>query len=506
MTIDRKKKQVFAIALTVLASLMGSQTAIAQWTGPKQKPTEQITVEYGPLTPTNRSDENMEAFRNYGLGQFIHWGVYAIPGNEWEGVSARGGAAAPEWIRSWRGPNAPENWTAIYDNLYKEFEAKDFDARRWAKQAKDMGAKYMIFTTKHHDGFALWPTKYSDYNITKSPYKKDIVKEVVDAYTAEGIDVYLYFSVLEWTNPNYIYHAPKTPEEVERFDKFLQYTRNQLLELLENYPDVKGLWFDGTWDRSWVGAYEFTYNLEKELREKHPGLIIGSRFRNDEHGKRHFDSNGNILGDYEQGWERKLPGDISWLDGNDWDAVMTIPPNGWGYMEDWSGLYTKTTDDILDMLMHSVSMNGNFVLNFGPDGHGNMHPGEDKIAQELGEWMQVNSEAVYGVRHVKLPKTQFGYYTQKDDNLYLTVFNRPVTNIIRIAVPKKSTEVPLTATILGTDESLTVTHSDIGLDLDRNTYYDVVLPTNYHSDRAFVIKMKLGTPTTASEKLMDAKM
>ncbi len=498
----------YILKCTFLAVSLGAmvQTVDAQWTGPKRKPTEQKEIKYGPLTPEHRTDENMEAFRNYGLGQFIHWGVYAIPGNEWEGVSARGGAAASEWIRSWGGPNAPKNWKNIYDNLYKQFNPQDFDAKKWAKQAKDMGAKYMIFTTKHHDGFALWPTKYSDYNITKSPYKKDIVKEVVDAYAAEGIDVYLYFSVLEWNNPDYMGKVPETEEEKKRFDKFLQYTRNQLLEQLNMYPQIKGFWFDGTWDASWKSAYDFTYKLEKEMREKHPGLIIGSRFRNDEYGARHFDSNGRLLGDYEQGWERKLPQAFEWLDGNDWDAVMTIPPNGWGYMKDWSGLYIKTTDDLLDMLMQSVSMNGNFVLNFGPDGQGNMHPGEDKLAKEIGDWMKINGEAVYGVRHADLPPSKLGYYTKKGETLYLTVFNRPVNNIVRIAIPKQAKEVPVYAQLLIDAQQLEVKHSDIGLDLDKNTYYDVQLPSGFQSDKAFVIKMQLGAPKSKTDKLMEAKM
>ncbi|SEF45076.1 alpha-L-fucosidase [Sphingobacterium lactis] len=499
-------KNIVKIALLGMSCLLMSQQSFGQWTGPKVKPTERVDVKYGPITPKHRTDADMEAFRNYGLGQFIHWGLYAIPGNEWEGVSARKGAAASEWIRTWKGPNAPKDWTTIYDNLYKQFNPKSFDPKAWAKQAKDMGAKYMIFTTKHHDGFALWPTKYSDYNITKAPYKKDIVKEVVDAYNAEGIDVYLYFSVLEWNNPDYFYKAPQNEAEQKKYDKFLQYTKNQLFELLDKYPTIKGFWFDGTWDQAWIKSYEFTYNLEKELRAKHPGLIIGSRFRNDEHGKRHFDSNGDILGDYEQGWERKLPKDVSWLDGNDWDAVMTIPPNGWGYMKDWSGLYTKTTDDILDMLMQTVSMNGNFVLNFGPDGQGKMHPGEDKLATEIGDWMKVNAEAVYGVRHVDLPTSKLGYYTQKDKNLYLTVFNRPVNNIARIAVPKNAKEVPVAAVLLANGQQLEVKHADIGLDLDKNTYYDVILPKDFQSDRAFVIKMEWGAPEKVADKLMDAKM
>lgn len=497
---------MWSTALLVSLTMGITQTSVAQWTGPKTEIKDTVEVKYGPLIPEYRTDAAMEAFRDYGLGQFIHWGVYAIPGNEWEGVSARGGAAASEWIRSWGGPNRPENWTEIYDNLYKEFNPVDFDAKRWAKQAKDMGAKYMIFTTKHHDGFALWPTKYSDYNITKSPYKKDITKEIVDAYSAEGIDVFLYFSVLEWNNPDYMGKKPETAEEKERFNRFLQYTRNQLFELLDNYPQTKGLWFDGTWDQSWISSYEFTYELEKDIREKYPDIIIGSRFRNDEHGKRHFDSNGRILGDYEQGWERKLPAEFEWLNGNDWDCVMTIPPNGWGYMKDWSGLYTKTTDDILDLLMHSVSMNGNFVLNFGPDGDGNMHPGEDILAEEIGEWMKLNGEAIYGVRHAGLSPSKLGYFTKKDNNLYLTVFNRPVNGILRIAVPKKSEEVPVSAALLIDGKTLEVKHSDVGLDRDTNTYYDVLLPKDFQSQQAFVIKMELGSPTSQSEKLMDAKM
>jgi len=497
----------FKYNLMLGALLFSALSVDAQWTGPKKKPTELKEVKYGSLVFANRTDVAMEAFRNYGLGQFIHWGVYAIPGNEWNGVSARNGAAASEWIRAWKGPAAPNNWATIYDNLYKQFNPIYFDAKRWAKQAKAMGAKYMIFTTKHHDGFALWPTKYSPYNITKSPYKKDIVKEIVDGYNAEGIDVFLYFSILEWNNPDYMSKVPSTDEEKTRYNKFLQYTRNQLIELLKNYPTIKGFWFDGTWDQSWIKSHEFTYALEKELRTIKPDLIIGSRFRNDEYGKRHFDSNGVLLGDYEQGWERKLPEDISWLDGNDWDCVMTIPPNGWGYMKDWSGLYTKTTDDIIELLMKSVSMNGNFVLNFGPDGLGNMHPGEDVIAKELGEWMKVNGEAVHAVRYADFPKTNYGYYTQKGKTLYLTVVNRPNNGVIRIPVIKNSKEVPVNALILGSSfTDLLVKHADIGYDLDKNTYYDVIIPKEYISNRTFVLKMQLGEPRVNSSKLMDAKM
>jgi len=175
-------------------------------------------------------------------------------------------------------------------------------------------------------------------------------------------------------------------------------------------------------------------------------------------------------------------------------------------MKDWSGIYTKTTDDLLDMLMHSRSMNGNFVLNFGPDGNGNMHPEEDTLAKEIGEWVKQNAEAVYNVRHAALTPSKLGYFTQKEDQLYLTVFNRPLNNIVRIAVPKNATLVPNSAALLVGGEKLALKPADIGLDLDKNTYYDVVLPKTFSSDRAFVIKMKLAAPKVKSTRLMDAKM
>ena len=501
------KRKILDSAIAFFVLFTSCHDLMAQaWNGGKTgKPKERISLKYGPITPAHRTDADMQRFSEYGLGQFIHWGMYAIPGNEWNGVSARKGAAASEWIRSWSGPTAPKNWTTIYDHLYKEFNPKDFDARRWARQAKEMGARYVIFTTKHHDGFAMWPTRYSDYNISQTPYKKDIVRQVVDAYTAEGIDVYLYFSIWEWNNPDDIDKTPTTPEEKSRTEKFLNYTRNQLLELLDNYPAIKGFWFDGTWDKAWVASPGFTYNLEKELREKHPGLIIGSRFRNDEYGKRHFDSNGDLLGDYEQGWERKLPKTYESLNGHDWDAVMTVPPNGWGYMKDWSGIYTKTSDDLIEMLMRCRSMGGNLVINFGPDKNGDFRPEEDRIMKEIGAWTKVNAAGVYGTAHADLPLSDYGYFTRKDSNVYLTVFNRPVNNIVRLAIDKKATEVPFAASLLTDGQRLELKRSDIGLDMDKNTYYDIVLPKTFFSEKAFVIKILMKKASTKTDRLMGAK-
>lgn len=450
-----------------------------------------VPVEFGPLVG-RRDDEPMRRFRRYGLGQLIHFGLYSLLGGEYQGVSATGAAPAPEWIRAWRGPTAPPDWTETYDRLNESFDPAELDARAWARQARRMGARYVIFTTKHHDGFALWPSAYSEYTVAQSPCGRDLVGEVVDAYTAEGIDVFLYFSVLDWNHPGYTSTVPTDDAGRAGWQDFLEYTRAQLLELLDRYPATKGLWFDGTWDASWIASYEFTHRLEQELRAKRPGLIIGSRFRNDEHGSRHFDSNGALLGDYEQGWERKLPANRAMLGGNDWDGVMTIGPNAWGWLKDTTGQYQKTADDLIDLLMRCRSMGGNLVVNFGPDGSGRMTAHEDEIAEQLGAWVATNATAVYDAEPVDLDPTAMGWLTGDDDRLFLTVVNRPVTGIARLRLPSDAQRLPVAARLLGNDRALETRITDIGYDLDAAVYCDVVIPADFSATRAFVIELALG--------------
>ncbi|UJP09207.1 alpha-L-fucosidase [Microbacterium sp. KUDC0406] len=481
-------------------------TAITNpWTTRSRTADDPVDVRYGPLV-ARRDDEGMRRFRRYGLGQFIHFGLYSIPGNEWNGVSASEGAAAPEWIRAWRGPSAPEDWAGTYDRLNEVFDPTGLDAGEWARQAKRMGARYVIFTTKHHDGFALWPSAHSDYTVAQSPCGRDLVGEVVDAYTAEGIDVFLYFSVLDWHHPGYTTSVPADDAGRAGWQDFLDYTRAQLLELLERYPAARGLWFDGTWDASWVASYEFTHRLEQELRARRPGLIIGSRFRNDEHGARHFDSNGRLLGDYEQGWERKLPADHAMLDGHDWDGVMTIGPNAWGYMRHTGDQYQKTADDLIDLLMRCRSMGGNLVVNFGPDGDGRMTPYEGEIAEQLGAWVAANAEAVYDGGHVDLDPTGMGWLTGDDERVFLTVVNRPVTGIARLRVPADASRVPVSARLLASGQGLELRRTDIGFDLDAATYCDIAIPSDFVSTRAFVIELTLGDAVDPAAERIDAYM
>lgn len=472
------KKKITVLSF-LLCSLFGLQ-AIAQ-TATK----ERIPLKHGAHRIGKRTDAEMQRWREYGLGQFIHWGVYAIPGGQWNGKTS---TYAAEWFRSSGLISKKE-----YDNLYKQFNPTSFNAKQWAKQAKQMGAKYMIFTTKHHDGFCMWPSKYTDYTIANTPYKKDIVKQLVDAYDAEGIDVYLYFSIIDWNQRDHS-NVPVTEAEKAEYEKFKDFTRKQLIELLTNYPTVKGLWFDGSWDKAWINEAAWVDELGKELRAMSPGLIIGSRFRADENGKRHIDSNGDLIDDYDQRFERNLPNTLEETGGNDWDCVMTIPENQWGYHRDWSLSYIKTPYDLIEMTVKANSLNGNFVINFGPDGKGNIRTEETQIAKGVGDWMAVNGDAVYGVHHSILEKQDWGYSTQKGNDIYLSIFYKPMNNMVRVKVPKSKDKdmiyVIERAEFISTKKAGII--KDGGRDKYGSYYYDIVIPQEMQTtNQPFVIKINL---------------
>lgn len=423
----KRVKAILYLGICLAACGYCKEVYAQQTPAPAQAETK-IALVHGAHRIGRRNDTTMRRWRGYRLGQFIHWGLYSIPGGEWNGKRYNGAA---EWIRSWSEVSKPG-----YDSLIYKFNPTHFDANSWAKTAKQMGVRYVTITTKHHDGFCLWPSKYTDFTVANSPYKKDIIGQLVKAYNKQGIDVVLYFSVMDWHNPDWRYDI-KTKADSEAFELFKMFTRNQLVELLTRYPTIKGLWFDGTWDNSWAKQGVFADELDQELRKIHPGLIIGSRFRPDEYGKRHFDSNGNLMGDYEQGWERKIPNSIADVHGNDWECVMTVPENMWGYNSKWTG-HIKTTDELIEMMAKCVSLDGNFVLNFGPKPDGTIRPEELTIAKEIGLWMDVNKEAIYNCGYAKgFDKQDWGYFTKKDgsDKIYMIVFNIPVSGSLRVKLP-----------------------------------------------------------------------
>lgn len=386
---------------------------------------QQKNVRYGQLDILPRQDKAMQQFRENRFGQFIHWGLFSIPGGVWKGKVYPG---ASEFLKG-SAKISTEEWA----QLKNQFNPVGYVPEQWAKDAKKMGVKYATLTTKHHEGFCLWPSRYTDFDMDATPGKRDLVGEFVKAYNDEGIDVYLYYSVLDWHHTDWRYQL-KNSEDSIAFDRFKIFVRNQLAELLERYPTIKGFWFDGTWDESWKKNGQFSYELEKELKALSPGLIVNSRFRADEYGARHFDSNGVLMGDYESGYERRLPSPYDKVaPTRDWEAVMTIPENLWGYHSHWDG-HIKTPVELIEMLVRCVALNGNFLLNFGPKPDGAYRKEEVNLFKQIGKWMDKHGNAIYKCGYAGLERQDWGYYTAKKDcdTVNMVVFNVPVNKTLRV--------------------------------------------------------------------------
>ncbi|MBI9061872.1 MAG: alpha-L-fucosidase [Marinilabiliaceae bacterium] len=433
-------------------------------------------VKYGQYNGLPRQDQAMQKWRENRLGQFIHWGLYAIPGGVWKDKTYEGAA---EWLQiSAKVPR--EEW----EQLIHDFSIEKYDPNEWAAIAKEMGVKYVTITTKHHDGFCLWPSKYTEFDIEATPYKKDLLGEFVKAYTKAGIDVNFYYSILDWRHTGWRYDV-KSIEDAEAFETLMEYSKNQLLELIERYPEVKGFWFDGTWDKSWKLNGKFSYELEKAMKDKSPGLVVSSRMRADEYGKRHIDSNGRLMGDYYSVYERRLP--LPWdeeITKMDWECCMTVPENQWGYHQDWSLSHIKSPLELTEMIVHAVSQNGNFLLNFGPMGNGDIRKEERFIAKEIGKWMDENSEAIYGCGPSGLQKQDWGYFTKnnKSGKVYMNVFNNPVIGKYRVKLKKGQTLKK--ASLIGKQSEA------LHLEQISKTVYFVV-PANVNTKDPFVIVLEI---------------
>lgn len=454
-------KRIFftaALALTVLGSAAQEQKA-------------EIPLTCGATNMGKRQDAAMQRFRSNRLGAFVHWGLYAIPGGEWNGKTY---SFAAEWLKASAGVST-EDWMA----LMKQWNPKNFKPKEWARMFKNMGVRYVKITTKHHEGFCLWPSKYSSYTVAQTPYKKDILGEIIKAMDEAGIDVHLYFSIMDWSHPDWRYDIRSTEDSIA-FERFKVFTENQLRELATRYPTVRDFWFDGTWDQSVVKNGPWTAHLEKMLKEMLPGVTVNSRLRVDELGSRHVDSNGRLMGDYESGYERKLPDSHTDLRVTqwDWEACMTVPENQWGYHKDWSLSYVKTPQEVLERIVHAVSMGGNMVVNFGPKGDGSFRKEEQDLAEAIGRWMKRYGECIYGCDYAGLPKQDWGYYTQKGDSLYMVVFNRPYNGFLTVKTDD-ARQIRRAALLDGTTLKVTETTKN---------EYNVSLPANAPGE-PFVIRL-----------------
>jgi len=351
----------------------------------------------------------MEKWRENRFGIFIHWGLYSILGGEYKGKSVD----SAEWIRA-----AAKVPVAEYDALVKQFNPDHFDARAWARQFKRAGAKYVVITTKHHDGFCLWDSPATTYDLGSSPARKDILRQLADAVRAEGMDFGVYYSILDWHHSDYRTNL-KTDDDKVAYRRYLDYMKGQLKELLTTLGPVKVLWFDGRWEPSYKQNPQYGIEVESYCRSLSPGLIMNDRVRA-------YDS----IADYDSGYERRLP--EKEMPDRDWEACMTMTEASWGYHRNPPGTGWKTPQTLLKMLFHCSSKSGNFLLNIGPKPDGTIRTEEVTRLNTIGSWLKPRSEAIYETQGSLITTSSPCFATRKGNKVYLAFFQWPETSRVTL--------------------------------------------------------------------------
>lgn len=342
------------------------------------------------------------------FGIFIHWGPVSLKGTE---IS---------WSRANTNPKCPNKGPIpadVYDNLYKEFNPSKFDASEWVRICKAAGAGYMVLTAKHCDGFLLWHSKVSDYNIAASPFKRDICRELADAARKQGMRIGWYFSPMDWRDPDF---------RSERHLMFLPRMQSEVRELLENYGKIDLLWFD------WDGGEPLynqadTYKMVKRLQ---PEIVINNRL---DLGPGNNDR--QILSAYADYYtpEQHI-GDYD--DQRPWESCMTLSRRGqWAYGGPDDGV--KSFEACLKMLIGCAGGDGNLLLNVGPMPTGEFPPEQVERLMQLGDWLRRFGESIYGTRGGPYKPGGYGASTRKGNKIYLFVTDASLSSVRLPLLPAK---------------------------------------------------------------------
>jgi len=371
-------------------------------------------------------DARMRWWRHARFGMFIHWGLYAVPAGTWHGHKTPG---TGEWIMDQA--NIPIDQ---YERLAATFSPVRYDPDAWVRIAKDAGMKYVVITSKHHDGFCLFDTKTTTYDVVDAtPYRRDLLKPLAEACRRQGLHFCVYYSIMDWHHPAQYrgseQHYNPTKIHAGRKAEYLAYMRAQLKELIEQvHPEV--LWFDGEWP-AWYTA-EDGHRLYDYLRHLRSDLIINNRVGSGRSGMDGLDKKGGqYAGDFGTP-EQQIP--ATGLPGVDWESCMTMN-NTWGFRQDdhrW-----KTAETLIRNLVDIASKGGNYLLNVGPTAEGEIPQPSVERLQRMGQWMHVNGESIYGTQASPIGLPAWGRCTRKDlpqgvTRLYLHVFHWPADGMLRV--------------------------------------------------------------------------
>lgn len=354
-------------------------------------------------TPSPENRQARETFQDNKFGIFIHFGVYSM-------------LADGEWVMTNKNLNHKE-----YAKLAGGFYPANFNAAEWVAAIKASGAKYICFTTRHHDGFSMFDSQYTDYTITKStPFKRDIVKELAEECHKQGLNIHFYYSLIDWYRDDY-YPLGRTGLGTGRtthgeWKTYYQFMNNQLTELLTRYGKVGAIWFDGQWDQDQNPSFDWQYpGLYENIHRLQPDCLIGNNHHTTP-----------APGEDIQIFERDLPGENkAGLSGQD---ISPLPletcetMNGmWGYKitdQDY-----KSTRTLIHYLVKAAGMNANLLMNIGPQPDGALPAVSIERLKEIGEWMKTYGETIYGTRGGLVTPRSWGVTTQKGNKLYVHILD-----------------------------------------------------------------------------------
>jgi alpha-L-fucosidase len=377
-------------------------------------------------TPAER-EQRMRWWREARFGMFIHWGLYAVPAGEYQGKREK---EIGEWIMSWA--NIPR---AEYEKFAPQFNPTAFDAAEWVRIAKAAGMKYIVITSKHHDGFSMFDSAVTDYDVVDAtPYKKDVMKALSAEAKRQGLKFCFYYSIMDWHHPSQTADSAskhptagdrKTKIDPARKAEYVTYMKAQLQELVTAY-DPEVLWFDGEWVDWWTesdGKELYAY-----VRSLKPSLIVNNRVGKGRKGMDGLSKDDQqYAGDFGTP-EQQIP--ASGLKNVDWETCMTMNDT-WGfksYDENW-----KSSETLVRQLVDAASKGGNYLLNVGPTPEGRIpSPSVERLAA-VGRWMQVNGEAIYGTTASPFAAPlAWGRATSKPGMLYLHVFDWPANGELKV--------------------------------------------------------------------------
>lgn len=347
-------------------------------------------------------DAELARWQDMRFGMFIHWGPVTLKGTElgWS-----------------RGTNVPRE---EYDQLYKNFNPVYFDAEEWVSIAKDAGMRYVVFTSKHHDGFCMWETKTTDYNIMNTPFARDVIKELAEACKKEGIAFGTYYSILDWYQPDYNtanthggpgYTLPDS--QTPSMERFQEYIESHIRELVENYGPLHTMWFDGEWEDPWT--QERGLRLFKFCRELDPHMLVNNRAGKARKGMEGVTASDALApGDYDTP-EQQVG---AFNDQRPWETCMTIG-NQWSWKPDDR---IKSFKVCIQTLVQTVGGDGNLLFNVGPSSDGRIEPDQVATLREMGAWLRQNGSSIYGTRGGPFLPGRWGCSTRKDNLIYIHAF------------------------------------------------------------------------------------